>query len=269
MIAALLWQGLIGVGFAVNPIVGVIAAIASFLVGLWGLFGNNMGGVIKAVTSLASWTGDLFRKTFNGLQFLIGGLLGTLLKDLWGKVKKVVTELGDLIGRAIELLKRVRDYLDRIYRDFVRPILNLLQHVRQLLLLLRLMHLKFADKLDKLVARAQVLITKPFLLIRGKINGILDVLEMILHPTGALKGGPLLWGIWQEIGSLARLLSMARLRGLTTATPPEVAIWKSNFSPDGLKTITALNASGKSTAEQDAVDDQVRKSFEKLYGGIL
>lgn len=264
----LLAQGLLPV-IAANPIVGVIAAIASFLVGFFGLFGNNLGGIIKAVQAVASWAGDMFRRTLNAIFPTVGGLLGKLLDDLWGKVKKLVTELGDLIGRAITLLKQLRDWLDRIYRDFVRPLLNLLQHVRQLLLLLRLLHIKLADKLDKLLARAQVLIAKPFLLVRGKINGILDVLEMMIHPTGALKGGPLLWGVWQEIGSLVRLISMARKRVSDVTTDIPLSHWKDTLTLSGSKAQMQANAAGIITPEQQDNWQDVRDAFTKEYGSVL
>lgn len=245
------------VGGAFGPIGLIIGGILTFLGGLFSLFKGNTGAIVDAVKSLAGYTGDLARRTADAIEPLEGGGFGKVLKRIAEAGRRVWDRLKDWVLPIVKFLKRVRELLDFIFEKFVRPILMLIQHIRQFLLLLRLLHIKWAEDLDRVLRQVQAEIAKPFEIVRKQLNGVLDVLELVLHPGGWLSVGPLFGAIWRDIGLIARMMNMARRDGVKDGDPATVRHYSSFLSRSDVQARALLNARGEFDSYDRTLHDQV------------
>jgi hypothetical protein len=173
-----------------------------FLGGLGGLF--DFGGVLDAIGSILAWLANLIITALNWLlQVIVAignfflsifravGHFFTLLYDklLKGVLTRIVNGiirvhqwLEEKLAPVLRFLQRVRAYLDRIFKLYIRPILNLIDRIRKILLVLRLLHVKWAAALDQKLAQIEGTISKIFLEIRGILNNIIDVVNSLTDP---------------------------------------------------------------------------------------
>jgi hypothetical protein len=198
-----------GFGNPVTAVIGVIAEIVKFLFGL----GSNMKSFVHDVTlSLKLAWGTMAGPILGAFDLIKGAIVGLIQR-----IKKIIEvlqeKIGKVLGPIIKYGKQVRDLWDHLFSKYIAPILNAIQHVRQTLAIFKVFHLKFADALDKRLAKLEGDIAKPFLIVKQKINQILSVLELWSDPFGFLTGN----AIWRGLTS-----TIAGLRGL---------ILGFNFSP--------------------------------------
>jgi hypothetical protein len=86
-----------------------------------------------------------------------------------------------------DLLHKIRDRLDRYWKLYVLPILKLIQHCRQFLMILRLMGVKWAQKLDAYLVQLQAKITSIFLTVKGTLNAVIDVVNALSDPPRLVR----------------------------------------------------------------------------------
>jgi hypothetical protein len=150
----------------------VIAAIGS----LWGLF---KGTATKALAeSLNSLRQALTEIADHLLRFAwrISRALGVLLRafqHVWVRVIwPLLRALPRLVNRVRRLLERdlpkilayinkIRQQVIELYEKYARPALLVIQRMRQVLLILRLFRLQFADELDARLSQIQGWIMRP------------------------------------------------------------------------------------------------------------
>ncbi len=133
------------------------------------------------------------------------GVLGLLrrLKDLIDDIRR---KLGPILGAVIEHAKAIRDLIDNIFKRFIAPILQTIQHIRQVLTIFKVFHLKFAQVLDAKLAQVESDIATRFLKVKQTINQMLDWMELIADPSGILKTSAIWNGLAQSITALRGLI---------------------------------------------------------------
>lgn len=221
----------------------VINSVIGFVGGFFSAFEDDIGWIADAVNTL----GETIARDVSAIGTVLGDAVKAipgLLRKLGDQIRRVIGDLTNLLGHLVGLLKRIRDWLDMVYTRFLKPLLLLLQHIRQFLVVLRLFHLKFADKLDKYLAQLQTDINRPFLIIRGTLNGILTTIELIIDPRGVLTAGPFLWAVWADLGQIAGLFHAGGMLGVPKAQPAVRAHYADYFSAPSQQSRAALNARG-------------------------
>lgn len=86
------------------------------------------------------------------------------------------------LAPVIKFLKRVRAIVDRYYKLYLKPYLNLIQKMRRYLAILKLLHIKWAQQLDARLAKTEQQLTRIFLDIRGSLNMVLNTVEAMTDP---------------------------------------------------------------------------------------
>lgn len=181
-------DGLIG---QLSSIASEVAQIFSFLVNLlvqlfqfiWGTLVNVFNYLYKIAANVVKFFQHIWTSFF---------------KDIWPKIVSTLRKVHDFLeaklGPIIKFLKKYRDLIDRNYRLYIKPILNFLQRVRQVLQVMRLMHIQFAKVLDQKIAQVETLLTKNFLQLRGlltsminAINGVVDLPLLFRKPVLVLS----------------------------------------------------------------------------------
>jgi hypothetical protein len=191
-----------------DAIVADIAAVASWLLQVIVYIGNVLAGWIQAL-------GQYLFSALQQIGKFFVHIWDTFFKGLWTRLLKILksSQLWNDIrhGHILAALIDLRKLMDALFTNFVRPILNMLQQIRQFLQLLKLLHVNFAAQLDAWIAQTEQRIAGAFLTIRAAVNGAIDVLTLIADPSLLLRKPTL-------IISLRRTLP-AVIRGLTGLPP--------------------------------------------------
>jgi len=163
------------VGWVVMGVSLAIAALATLFSGIFG--GTDWNAVNAALTKMRAVLTEVADSTARFawtvavalgklLQMIEQAFIGffeymwELIKRLWKYIEKIVSAVLPQLAQAIH---KALDWLKKIYHDYLRPILNWIQIARRYLLILRLMGLKIATKLDAILGKIQGRIFGPFL----------------------------------------------------------------------------------------------------------
>ena len=158
------------------PPLMIVTAIISAIGALFGLFRGGVSGAVKTAlegmrASIASITDGLLRFAWQ-IARAAGKILGALhniwVRVIWPLLRAVPKILGRLhrlitrdLPRLLKAIQRIRDKILEIYEKWARPILKTIQATRQILLVLRLFHIKWAEKLDAKLVEMQRLVMLP------------------------------------------------------------------------------------------------------------
>lgn len=175
----------------IDWLVGFVQSIAQYLVQLlqwiWGVLvqvANFLWGALQQVFKYA-WgflkkAATLFRTLWDGF-----------FKKIWNAVLKAIQKahqwLEAKLSPIINFLKRMRAFYDRWFRYYIKPLLNFLQKIRKIIAVLRLLHIHILDGLDKQIAKIENKITQAVLTIRGVLNSLIDLVNLIADPMQILR----------------------------------------------------------------------------------
>jgi len=253
-----------GFDISVFAIDAIIAEITQYVNGIFLYLADQTQWIAESLDKLEGTVSEGTEKTARSIGAIAGGGLLDGIRRLGKKIKVLGDRLGGFIPKVLDLLKQLRDWIDIIFNRFIVPVLRLIQHIRQMLVYLRLLHIHIADKLDKWLQQAQVEITKPFAVIRGTLNGVIDVLTIMLEPWGVLKAAPLLWGLWKNVGDIAALLHLGSLIGVPSIDAGRRKYFASNFTPTDGRAIAQLNAKGQFDAVQQGMQADFQDAMQRV-----
>lgn len=200
-------------------ILDIVALIASLL----GLGKLDLTPITDAINN--SWDNLVITTGFlyNGIQALtkfikvllqvvVGGITHILSDILHGHLKKVLEDiqalmhaLHNLFAPLIAWLRKLQAIQRQYQLATMKRMINLIQRARQILVVFRLLHLKFAQKLDNWLAGIEGKIITREIDIARKTNEILGWVNFVADPFGALRGA----AVFGPIGTLLRSLADA------------------------------------------------------------
>jgi hypothetical protein len=235
---------------------------------------------VTAFTNLITALNKIITNILKALN-LIFGTLGKFLLHIWKKyVQKAITWLAShvrklrawlkrTIGPIIKRLEKIKKWYDtHILKQQLRQI-QMIQRVRQFLAILRLLHVKWATKLDAALVDVQNRIAADIALVRGTLNQIINTLALALDPTlfirGNVLGGTLL-------GNFAAVKRIFGVKWHGPLTPAETTFLDNNVDRYHETTagghIGALASSGLTTYDQSERAD-CRKGISDAAGAPL
>jgi hypothetical protein len=198
----------------------VNSTVNGALAGLWAVvvqtedavLSSAIAGVKAALTAIANALAKAFA-VLARLAGLILNFLATLWKDivkgirgaLQGLVAAVKDIYNDVLKPLHDALQKLREAITKIYEQYVRPVLIALQKFRQLLAILKLFHIPFANKLDAALADIQRRITQPMIVLLGYVNQVANWINLILDARYLLQQPLLLNSAKANIGGLIGL----------------------------------------------------------------
>jgi hypothetical protein len=177
----------------VVALVNVIIQVFQFV---WGVLGNVFNFLYKIA-------GNVLK--------LFHHLWDFFFKQLWPKIvglmRKVHDFLESKLGPIIKFLKKYRDLIDRNYRLYIKPILKFLQRVRQVLAVMRFLHISFAKALDQKIAQIENTLSKNFLQLRGLLTSMINALNAVVDLPLLFRKPVLVLSIRRVFNSLVRVLT--------------------------------------------------------------
>jgi len=200
--------GFVFAGFLVDLFTaGVEIAVAVFkFIGEVGqiVFDSLKAAVRFAVRGVA-WLTGVARDAYGALGDSLGhifGAIGRWLGNLYCDYLDLKSRLKDFFGPVIDILKKIHDWYNIVWKSVVVPILNVIQRLRQSLVLLRIFHVKWAQKLDTDLAQLEGKIVSNFLLAKRWINLASNWINLLVDPAGIMREFPLVLGVLRGINSL-------------------------------------------------------------------
>jgi hypothetical protein len=208
--------------FDINVGGGFGSIIGGIISGIAALFGGGAAGdisklndrvtslgnfVLKAISALTSASnynvageqigGTLWAKIFSGIFGPIVGLLS-------GLIHGASADLGKLLGPLSSYLGKLRDLVRRVYDNWLRPILHVIDVTRQVLRVLAALHIELAAAADRALGRLEGKLTAPLLLATRKINELSNQVNRIVTLDGALQRVTLLRGLVKHSACVQR-----------------------------------------------------------------
>lgn len=187
-------------GSLASEIEAILVYLFQLLVAVAQFIWNGLLIVAQYAVTAFEKIGSLFRHIWD--NFFKG-----IFQDIWKGIVKVHEWLETHLRPIINFLKKVQKYFDKIYKTYVRPFLLAIQRIRQVISILRLLHIHVADSLDKLLAQVQRDVQGVFLQIRGILNTTIDLLNIVADPTKLLRRPTLILSLRRSLHSLIRQIS--------------------------------------------------------------
>jgi hypothetical protein len=169
----------------------VWAAVVGSLDGVLGLLVAGLqsaltaiGNALKAAYAvLARLAGFVLQALQSAVEGVLAGIVG-VLNDVRDLLKGLYN---DVIAPMVNALSGLRGRLLSWYTQFIRPMLIWIQSLRQLLAILSIFHVKFAQKLDAKLADLESRITQPLFYLLAFTNGIANFMNLIVTGTYLLQ----------------------------------------------------------------------------------
>lgn len=174
---------------------------------IWQFFvtiANFLWGVLKAVFSFA-WSA--LSKVANFFRHIWDNFFKKIFLKVMNAIAKVHQWLESKLRPIIDFLKKVRAWYDHFYKLYIRPILNMLQKIRRVLQILRFLHIKWAQELDRKIAQLEGKISSIFLQIRGILNSTIDFLQALADPLRLLRHPTLVLSFRRIINGVIRVVT--------------------------------------------------------------
>jgi hypothetical protein len=215
-----LWNGPVNVIKKAGPW-GIVLGIIDFIGALLGIAGNQTATLQRsinvtwmnmvlttsflynAIGFLSQFVQKLIGIVFGGLAHIISDVLHGHLKNVLEDIQRLMHALHDLFAPLIVILRRLQAIQRQYQLQAMRRIVNLIQRARQVLVLFKLLHLKFATKLDNWLAGIEAKIITRELEIAQKTNQIIGFVNAIADPFGALRVAPVFGPIGRALRALA------------------------------------------------------------------
>lgn len=164
-----------GLGSILSDVQQFLSQLLSLLIQGFAFIGQVL---LQVVTFFAQAIGKLFGLLRHVWDFIVKDVLAKILKY----VQIAHAWLEAHLRPVINFLKKVRALYDRWYRLYVRPYLQMIQRLRRYIAILRLLHIHFADWLDKKLAAEEAFVSKTVLTIRGYLNQVIDTVNALTDP---------------------------------------------------------------------------------------
>lgn len=242
-----------------NGAIQLIQAIVQYLLFLVTVIYQVLVAVVQF---LEKAFGILLRAVKHILSDIIHGRFLHLYEDYLRLKARLKKWFEDHLGWLLRLRKAFDDW----YRHTIIPILNMIQRIRAILAIFRIFHLKFAQKLDDLLGALEAKIIKNTLALRGKLNEIVSILELVLDPSLLIRDNVFLASAARAIRGLFNALGLGFGRKLTTAEQASLDVDRKRYTVDQqLADAQYYKTTGPSPELLDR-EQQARDALDELVG---
>jgi hypothetical protein len=168
--------------------------------------------------------------------------VGKAFKWLWDNIVKaglvkalqlfqtIRAWLQKVFGPILHWLKIARQWYDWAFNKYIKPVLILIQKVRQFLQIFRLLGFKWAARLDARLAQIENKIIQAYELLRQNLNRLTSWVQLVVDPTFLLRRNPLFGALIRSVPELRNLLLQSVSRPLTPAEQDSITASQNRYS---------------------------------------
>lgn len=197
-----------------------------------GLFDPLLGVLAALIDAILLFLAQLVAAIVQVVNFLYAGELGifgfstTGLESVWKSVKNIMDQvfhvwvlralqhLWDLYQKLLRWIQKLRTWLDKLRRlqqlyqvQALKRVINIIQRVRQILVVFRLLHLKWASKLDNWLAGIEGKLITRTAQLAAKTNEIIAFINLIADPLRGLTHLPVFLAAGKSIDTILKILT--------------------------------------------------------------
>ena len=236
-------------------------ALAAIFGNLGDFINSILGDVWGALGEVAQQLGKIFQLLWNWIRDAVHWILHNALPTIQSWINTIRHKLSTLLHPIIAWLQAWKKAWDQYYQQVLRPVLNFIQRLRSILVIFRLLHLKWATELDNYLVQAETKIQTTFLQIRGEITTLLNWVNWILDPTGLFQPVTYVLSAIQTAGQMLAVLWGAQ----NVPVDPATAKAQAQVAASGLKT-NATASFNSYYSNGLSADDQARQAqIQALY----
>lgn len=160
---------------------------------IWSIIQLIAAYVVTAFKAAGAFFDHLWANFFKGIFVKLFSAIASITQWIEARLRPI-----------INFLLAARKFIDRIYKLYVAPFLRIIQHIRQFLQILKLLHIRIAAQLDAILAQVQRDVNGVFLQIRGILNTAIDLLNIIADPNKLLRKPTMVLSLRRTIHAFIR-----------------------------------------------------------------
>jgi hypothetical protein len=180
--------------------------------------------------------------------------------------KKVRAWLKSTLQPVIDFLRKVRKWYDDFFNRWMKPVLRMIQTMRKVLTIFRLLGFKWAARLDGDLAMIEQKIVQTYTTLRKYLNDAITWIDLIVDPSGILRRNPLFAAIFQSANEMRNILLTVPTRPLTGGEMDSQSTDRTNMTLAGQKSNFQNYYSQGTLPPQD---QQARQDFSSYMDAIL
>lgn len=198
---------------------GFLAGLISFIVSavsyIWAVLVAVANYIFAVLQFVWNFLLVLFKDIANAFKWIWENVIKSALTKLVNVFQRVRDWLQRTFAPILHWLKVARQIFDKYFNLYIKPILNLIHHIRQFLVIFRILGFKWAARLDADLALVEQKITKVYTTLRGYLNQVISWINIIADPSGILRRNPLFGAIIRSAKELQNVLDTTTTRPLT------------------------------------------------------
>jgi hypothetical protein len=185
----------------------VITYVEEFLVWLYQLIIVVFEVLYQLLIAVANFFWSIAKAVANFFKGLWENFFKDIFLRAWNAIKTGWQWLEAKLRPLIDFLKRLRKLYQIYFNTYIRPILLLIQHVRQYLQILSFLGVSLARKLDAYLAQLQGKIVQAFATVTATLNVAIDLLNALADPSYLIRKPALLLSIRRQLPALIRAVT--------------------------------------------------------------
>jgi len=242
------------------------SALLSFIIAILNGLIAALNFIIAVIVAIINFLVKAFTVIVRGLRHVISDIIHGRFVHLYEDYLRLKAKLRKWVDDHLGWLLRLRRAFDEWYRRTIIPILNLIQRLRAILAVFRIFHLKFAQRLDDLLGRLEAKIIKNTLALRGQMNKIASIIDLVLDPGLLIRQNVLLASAARALKGLFAALGLGWGRELTSKEKAAEARRKHLLTRAGIKEDAASHPAVGLSAELLLEADKAERALPPLEG---
>ncbi|MCA1834336.1 MAG: hypothetical protein LC750_16700 [Actinobacteria bacterium] len=201
-----------GGGGVLGGLAGIVTGIANAVKAFAGVTAQQLLNYLKF---LREHLLELSREVYKGIKETAKALArnvralargirdGVLQLAIWAKraYETIHDFLVAKLGPVLRFIEKIRKRIDEIYTKYVRPVLDVIDFIRQLNRVLEVFHIHVLSALDATLAQVERFVNEQFLWVRQQITRIDNFLDRVIGLDGLVQRGTLIASLSRYRGS--------------------------------------------------------------------
>lgn len=226
-------------GGVLDTLIAVVNAIIAGLVYLFNLLVSVFNFLYNALVAIANAVVSAVKVIARGFVHVISDIIHGRFLHLFQDFIDLKNKLAAWLAPVLRILQRIR----ALYQQFIlKPLLayiNLIQHIRQFLVLFRLLGFKWAAVLDNKLVKIEQQAIQNVLVLQAYVNLAISILDLVIDPSLIFRKNVLLASLVAALGVIKRVVFFGANRSPSADETKQMKQDTSALSPQ-----TKLLASG-------------------------
>lgn len=264
-----IFGAIVSVFEAVGEFFGFVGtAVATTLVPVVTWLVATLGYIWDVVKNFIVGTGAIFSKVWDGLGVVWDRVLKPALVFLDQKIVELRDWLKATFQPVFDFLRAVRDVVTRLYDTFVKPVLAVIDFIRQLDRVLQVFHINLLSGLDAVLTRVEQRIDGVVQWLYARLNDVFNILNTIVGLDGFFQRYMFLHTQARDVGYSWRIMLNSWSRPLSDDQVHHLHHFAKHPTPDEAIADTAAWLGGDE-ANYGADLDAAVATWEELFGEAL